>query len=41
MGVGSFINDGTIKLTGASQFGVIVSPTYSYNSAELLLKAPL
>ena len=37
----SFINDGTINLTGASQFGVIVSPTYSYDSAELLLNAPI
>ncbi|MGB4914810.1 MAG: autotransporter-associated N-terminal domain-containing protein, partial [Leptotrichiaceae bacterium] len=37
----SIINDGTLNLTGANQFGIIVSNAYSYDAAEILLNSPM
>ena len=38
----SFINDGTLGLTGANQYGIVVSNTYpAYQAAEILLNKPL
>ena len=37
----SFINDGNISLTGDEQFGVLVSNTYDYDAAEILLNSPI
>jgi len=44
----SYINDGTIKMTGTKQYGIIInggsrfgSNAYDYNSAEIILNNPL
>ena len=37
----SYINDGTINLTGSTQYGIVVDDKYSYDAAEILLNNPI
>jgi len=37
----AFVNDGTIKLTGKTQYGVVVDSVHSYDAAEIMLNKPI